>query len=92
MIKILILAEMSFSGEMSSDLEIAVQYVDFILRWVRTSDAHTSYLYPYSYLYLLHALLPLFSNSSSEYCNNHFLDFLWQELTPNFGLFSFSIY
>ena len=40
-----------FSGEMSSDLEIAVQYVDFILRWVRTSDDHTSNLYPYSYVH-----------------------------------------
>ena len=47
--KKLLVTEMSFSGEMSSDLEIAVQYVDFILRWVRISDAHTSNSYTAQY-------------------------------------------
>ena len=85
--KKLIVAEMYFSGEMSSDLEIAVQYVDFILRWVRTCDTHTSNSYPYtaqySYfmpycLYFLILVLIIAIIISKVF-----------SLTPNFGLDTF---
>ena len=55
----------------------------------RTSDAHTSNSYPYtaqnSYLYILHALQPLFRILVLNIATIIF-KFLWQELTPNFGL------